>query len=70
MTVNTQEQEVKELFDQLPDAQVFEPLKDGIKLINYQVFSGIIEKMMLKAHHYGKMEGLDYAGSLLEESFK
>jgi hypothetical protein len=70
MTENTQELEVKELFDQLPDAHEFEPLKGGLKLISYPLFSAIIEKMSLKAHHYGKMEGLDYAGSLLQESFK
>lgn len=69
METLTHEEELKQLFTQLPSAKLTGDASDEIRLINYSLLETIVSKMMNKAYYTGRTEGLESVQSLMDEVF-
>lgn len=59
------DQEVRDLFDQLPKASEFG--NGEVAYISYTIFKKVIDNMMNKAYGYGKLEGLEKAADIVKD---
>lgn len=69
MEALTHEQELKEIFDQLPEAKLYGDTECQVRLINYSLLETIVSKMMNKAYYYGRSEGIDAADAAIAQAF-
>jgi hypothetical protein len=69
MFTEEQQQQVKNLFDQLPSAKLYGEKTEEIKLINLSILTTLVEKMATQSYTTGKMDGLDSAQSAIQSAF-
>jgi len=67
-TINLQE-ELQELFTQLPSARLNGDVNNEIRLINYSLLETIVKKMMSKAYYTGKTEALENVEKEINDVF-
>ena len=67
-TINLQE-ELQELFTQLPSAKLSGDVNDEIRLINYSLLETIVSKMMSKAYYTGRTEGIESVEKAIDDVF-
>lgn len=74
MVQETHEQELKDLFNQLPDliynGQPSVVNGEPIKMITYPLLVSISETLMAKAYYYGKIETVSDVENIMLSSFK
>jgi len=67
-TINFQE-ELKELFTQLPSAKVSGDVNNEIRFINYSLLKTIVNNMISKAYYIGKTEALENVEKEINDVF-
>lgn len=68
-TQNTHEEELLDIFKQLPSAKLSGDDNGEIRLINFSLLKTIADKMMNKAYHCGKEDGLNKLQSMIDNAF-
>jgi len=69
MDTTTHEQDLKDIFNQLPSAHLSGDANDEVRLINFSLLESIVGKMMDKAYYHGRNEGFDVAETAVNKVF-
>lgn len=69
MSTNPHEEELQQIFNQLPKAYKGSSTQEDMRVINYPLLKAIVNQMMDKAYYYGQVSAVEDVEEIIQTTF-